>query len=83
MLDQLNRKSFKQTAVPRNRNDLQNLLRNPLQLQKQFTDFSRNIMQAGKSPEAMVKEMLSTGQMSKEQFNYLSNMANSIAHFLK
>lgn len=40
-------------------------------------------MQAGKSPEAMVKEMLSTGQMSKEQFNYLSNMANSIAHFLK
>ena len=52
-------------------------------MQKQFNDFSKEIMQAGRSPEAMVKELISTGKMSKEQFDYLSNMANSIAHFLK
>ena len=61
MLDQLKQKSSQPTGARENRNNLQSLLRNPLQLQKQFNEFSRNIMQAGKNPEAMVKELLSTG----------------------
>lgn len=43
----------------------------------QFNQFRQNF---GKheNPQAMVQQLLDSGRMSQEQFNYLSRMANQI-----
>lgn len=35
------------------------------------------------NPQQMVQNMLQNGQMSQEQFNQLSNMANQIMPFMR
>lgn len=52
-----------------------------------FTNFMNQLNQfrAGLSgnPQQMVNNMVQSGQMSQEQFNYLSNMANQILPFFR
>lgn len=46
----------------------------------QFNQF-RNGIQG--NPQQMVQSMIQNGQMSQEQFNQLSNMANQIMPFMR
>ena len=45
----------------------------------QFNNFKQNFSQQGfGNPQALVQNMLNTGQMSQSQFNQLSAMADAI-----
>lgn len=46
----------------------------------QFNQFRSGIQG---NPQQMVQNMLQNGQMSQEQFNQLSNMANQIMPFMR
>lgn len=46
----------------------------------QFNQFRQGI---NGNPQQMVQNMLQNGQMSQEQFNQLSNMANQIMPFMR
>lgn len=46
----------------------------------QFNQFRQGIQG---NPQQMVQNMLKNGQMSQEQFNQLSNMANQIMPFMR
>lgn len=48
---------------------------------QQFAQFKR--MMQGKNPEQMVKEMLSSGRMSQEQFENLKSQAQSLSAILR
>ena len=52
---------------------------NPVQLMQQFNKFRSNFQG---DPKQKVQEMLNTGQMSQEQFNRLSAMAQTFRQFL-
>ena len=57
---------------------LQQLLQNPQQFKAQFDNFARNFRQGGQNPQAVVQQLLNSGQMTQDQFNQLRNMANQI-----
>ena len=57
---------------------LQQLLQNPQQFKTQFDNFVRNFRQGGQNPQAVVQQLLNSGQMTQAQFNQLRNMANQI-----
>ena len=57
---------------------LQQLLQNPQQFKAQFDNFARNFRQGGQNPQAIVQQLLNSGQMTQAQFNQLRNMANQI-----
>lgn len=57
---------------------LQQLLQNPQQFKTQFDNFARNFQQGGQNPQAIVQQLLNSGQMTQAQFNQLRNMANQI-----
>ena len=57
---------------------LQQFLQNPQQFKAQFDKFARNFMQGGQNPQAIVQQLLNSGQMTQAQFNQLRNMANQI-----
>lgn len=52
---------------------------NPMQVIQEFNKF-RSTFQG--NPQQKVQELLSSGQMSQEQFNQLSNMAQTFRQFL-
>lgn len=52
---------------------------NPIQLMQQFNQFRSNFQG---DPRQKVQEMLNTGQMTQEQFNNLSNMAQTFMQLL-
>ena len=54
---------------------------NPMNMLQQFNQFRQQM--AGKDPEAIVKNMLSTGQMSQQQYEQLANQARQLSQFLK
>ena len=56
----------------------QNNMGNMLQ---QFASFKQQMQ--GKDPKAIVQNMLANGQMSKEQYTQLCNMAKSLQSILK
>ena len=47
----------------------------------QFNQFKK--MMKGKNPQAMVNALLQSGQMSREQFETLSQQANNLMSILK
>ena len=54
---------------------------NPMQMLAQFNQFRQQM--AGKDPEAIVKELLSSGKMTQQQFDQLSTQAQSFMSLLK
>ena len=46
---------------------------NPMQMMRQFMDFKNNF---NGDPKAKVQELLNSGQMTQDQYNQLSGMAN-------
>ena len=54
---------------------------NPMQMLAQFNLFRQQM--AGKDPEAIVKELLSSGKMTQQQFDQFSTQAQSFMSLLK
>ena len=54
---------------------------NPIQMMQQFAQFKR-LMQ-GRNPQAMVQQLLDSGQMSQAQFAQLKSMASSMRDILR
>lgn len=54
---------------------------NIMQMIRQFGEFKR--MLSGKDPKQLVEGLLSSGQMSREQFDELSQMAEGLKDILK
>ena len=54
---------------------------NPMNMIQQFAEFKRQM--AGKDPQAMVQQMLQSGQMSQQQFDQLKQQAMSLQSILK
>lgn len=54
---------------------------NPFTMIQKFNEFKQQM--AGKDPEAIVKNMLSTGQMSQQQFEQLKQQAGQLMNILK
>lgn len=63
-------------------NPLFNLLNqgNQQDMQSQFDQFKRTVQG---DPKAMVQQLMNSGQMSQEQFQQLSVMANGLRGILK
>ena len=54
---------------------------NPLQMIRQFAQFKKQMQ--GKNPQAIVQELLDSGQMTREQFEALKQQAKSLQGILK
>lgn len=54
---------------------------NPMQMMQKFSQFKR-LMQ-GRNPQAMVQQLLDSGQMSQQQFAQLKSMASSMRDILR
>lgn len=54
---------------------------NPLRMIQQFAQFKRQM--AGKNPQAIVQELLSSGKMSQQQFEQFKAQAQSLQSILK
>lgn len=52
---------------------------NPLQMMQKFNEFKSNFYG---DPKQKVQEMLNSGQMTQEQFNQLSAMAQTFQQFI-
>lgn len=48
---------------------------------QQFNQFKQQM--SGKNPQEMVQQLIQSGQMSRQQFDQLSQMANQMQQFLK
>ena len=48
---------------------------------QQFNQFKQQM--SGKNPQEMVQQLLQSGQMSRQQFDQLSQMASQMQQFLK
>ena len=46
--------------------------------QNSFLNFVQQVRQNGISPEQTVRQLLTSGRMSQDQFNQLSNIANQL-----
>lgn len=57
-----------------------NFMGNMLNMINQFNNFKKNFQG---DPEQQVKQLLSSGQMTQQQFNQLSQMAKQLQNFLK
>ena len=63
---------YNQNSPMQNPNPMMNIVR-------QFQQFSSNFQG---DPRQRVQELLNSGQMSQQQFNYLSNLANQFRNML-
>ena len=75
MLDMLSRGAPKQFAGP------VNMSGGPMQMMHQFAQFRR--MMQGRNPQQMVQNLLSSGQMTQEQFEQLKQQANELQKILR
>ena len=48
------------------------------QLKQQFETFARNFQQSGQNPQQVVQQLLNSGKMTQDQFNFLRGIANRI-----
>ena len=55
--------------------DLMSLLNDPGDTKQKINNFAQNNLQ-GVDPEAKVRELVNSGQMSQSQYNMLSKMAS-------
>ena len=51
---------------------------NPMGMLQQFQTFVNNFQKMGKDPRQTVQELLNSGQMTQQQYNQLSHIANQI-----
>ena len=63
-----------QTMSPQN-------LNNPMLMLQQFAEFKKTM--AGKNPQAIVENLLKTGQMSNQQFEQLKQQAQTLTSILR
>lgn len=56
-------------------------MNNPMQMMQQFAQFKNQMR--GKDPQAMVMELLSSGKMTKQQFEQLKQQAKMLQNFLR
>ena len=56
-------------------------MNNPIQMLQQFSEFKKTM--AGKNPQAIVENLLKSGQMSNQQFEQLKQQAKTLSQFLK
>lgn len=75
MLDMLSRGAHKHFAGS------DNISGGPVQMMQQFAQFRR--MMQGRNPQQMVQNLLSSGQMTKEQFEQLKQQANDLIKTLR
>lgn len=75
MLDMLSRGAPKQFA------GAGNMSGGPMQMMQQFAQFRR--MMQGRNPQQMVQNLLSSGQMTQEQFDQLKQQANDLIKTLR
>ena len=75
MLDMLSRGAPQQFA------GTGNMPRGPMQMMQQFAQFRR--MMQGRNPQQMVQNLLSSGQMTQEQFEQLKQQANDLIKTLR
>ena len=54
---------------------------NMMQMISQFNTFRKQM--AGQNPQAIVQNLLQSGQMSREQYNQLADMAKGLQNILK
>lgn len=54
---------------------------NPTSMIQQFAEFKRQM--AGKDPQAILNELISSGKMSHQQFEQLKQQAQSLQNILK
>ena len=53
----------------------------PMQMMQQFAEFKK--MMRGRNPQQMVQKLLSTNQMTAQQFDQLKGMANELKNILR
>ena len=53
----------------------------PMQMMQQFAQFRR--MMQGRNPQQMVQNLLSSGQMTQDQFEQLKQQANELQRILR
>lgn len=59
--------------------NIMNQFGGPLAFQQRLNAFAENFRRSSNlTPEQMVRQLMSTGQMTQDQFNQLSQIANSI-----
>lgn len=58
-----------------------NMSGGPMQMMQQFAQFRR--MMQGRNPQQMVQNLLSSGQMTQEQFEQLKQQANDLIKTLR
>lgn len=58
----------------------QQMPNNPMQLMQKFAEFKRQMQ--GKNPQAIVQQLLSSGQMSQQQFDALKQQAQALQSIL-
>lgn len=75
MLDMLSRGAQNHFAGPGNMSG------GPMQMMQQFAQFRR--MMKGRNPQQMVQNLLSSGQMTQEQFEQLKQQANELQKILR
>lgn len=56
-------------------------LNNPMNMIQQFAEFKKQM--AGKDPQAIVQQMLQSGQMSQQQFDQLKQQAMALQSILR
>ena len=54
---------------------------NPMQMMQQFAQFKQQMQ--GRDPRAMVEQLLTSGQMTPQQFEQLKQQAQMLQNFLK
>lgn len=54
---------------------------NPMNMIRQFTEFKRQF--AGRDPQAMVQQLLQSGQMSQQQYDQLKQQAMELRQILR
>lgn len=60
-----------------NNNPIFNMFGGFTNFQNQFNQFAQNVP-TGFNPQQQVQQLLNSGQMSQEQFNYFRSIANMI-----
>lgn len=81
LYNRLNPQAFQsqQTQQPqRTGNPVLDMFGNFNNFQQRFNQFATQIRNSNTNPQEAVQQMLNSGQMSQEQFNRLSQMANMI-----
>lgn len=75
MLDMLSRGAQNHIAGPGN------MPGGPMQMMQQFSQFRR--MMHGRNPQQMVQNLLSSGQMTQDQFEQLKQQASELQKILR